>query len=88
MLERKNDMRGDVEFACLDSLVPKNHLLRKIDRVVDLTQIYGMVEHLYRDFEHIFAWILEAAIEKGFVKAETIFIDEQTGIFPQLRIYL
>ena len=42
MLERQNDMRCDVKFACLDSLVPKNHLLRKIDRVVDLTQIYGI----------------------------------------------
>lgn len=145
MLERQSDMRGDVKFACLDALVPTNHLLRKIDRVVDFTQVYGMVEHLYRNdfgrpavdpivlvkmvliqhlygikslrqtvkevdmniayrwfigfdidtaiphfatlsyafaarfpsetFEDIFTWILEAAIEKGFVKAETIFID-------------
>ena len=26
-------------------------------------------------FETIFAWILESAVEKGFVKAETVFID-------------
>ena len=26
-------------------------------------------------FEKIFAWILEAAVAKGFVKAETVFID-------------
>jgi len=145
MLERQNNLRCDVKFTCLYSLVPANHLLRKIDRVIDFTEIYCLVEHLYCDdfgrpavdpvvlvkmlliqhlygikslrqtarevdmniayrwfisfdidkpiphfatlsyafatrfpseiFKNIFTWILEVAIEKGFIKAETIFID-------------
>ena len=145
MLEKHTDMRYNVKFACLDALVPTNHLLRKIENAVDFTKAYSMVEHLYCDdfgrpavdpvvlikvvliqhlfgikslrqtvkevdmniayrwfigydidttvphfatisyafatrfpseiFENIFAWILEAAIEKGVVRAETIFID-------------
>ena len=31
----------------IDQLVPKEHLLRKIDAAVDFTQLYEMVEPLY-----------------------------------------
>ena len=32
-----------------ESLVPKDHLLRKIDAAVDLSQLYEMVEPLYSE---------------------------------------
>lgn len=145
MLEKSEDKRYTVKFACLNQLVSEEHLLRKIDAVVDFTEIYSMVEHLYCEdngrpavdpvvlvkmaliqhlygikslrqtvkevdmniayrwfigydidtpiphfatlsyafatrftsevFENIFAWILESAVQKGFVKAQTVFID-------------
>ena len=145
MRERINDERRDVKIVCLEDLVPRNHLLRKIEKAVDFNEIYPMVEqyycedngrpatdpvmlvkmvliqHLfgirslrqtvkeievnlaYRWFlglgidiavphfatvsyafatrfpselsEQIFAWILEAAVSKKFVKADTVFID-------------
>jgi len=145
MLERNADARNEIKFFCIEDLVPKEHLLRKIEKAVDFNEIYPMVEpyycedngrpavdpvmlvkivmiwHLfglrslrqtlkeikvnlaYRWFlglsidspvphfatvsyafatrfpselsEKIFAWVLEAAVTKGFVKAETIFID-------------
>jgi len=125
--------------------MPQGHLLRKIESVIDFSEVYGMVEHLYSEdngrpavdpvvlvkmvliqhlygikslrqtvkevdmniayrwfigydidtavphiatisyafatrfpsevFSEIFTWILEAAVSKGFVKAEMIFID-------------
>ena len=145
MLERREDLRYTTKFACLDSLVPEGHLLRKIEKVIDFGEIYEMVEHLYCEdngrpavdpvvlvkmvllqhlygikslrqtakevdmniayrwfigydidtpvphfatisyafasrfpsevFEEIFAWILEAVVAKGYIKAERIFID-------------
>lgn len=145
MLEKTADMRGDVKIIDIESLVPQEHLLRKIEKAVDFDQIYGMVEHLYSEdngrpscdpvvlvkmaflqhlygirslrqttsecsmniayrwflhynldtkiphfatvsyafatrfpeelFEEIFAWILDAAVEKKLVDAKTIFID-------------
>lgn len=47
MLERNEDKRYTVKFACLDSLVPENHLLRRIEKAIDFEAIYPMVEHLY-----------------------------------------
>ena len=47
MLERNEDKRYAVKFACLDSLVPEGHLLRKIEKAIDFEAIYPMVEHLY-----------------------------------------
>lgn len=145
MLEKAEDKRYAVKWACLDSLVPNDHLLRKVEKVVDFGKIYPMVEHLYCEdngrpavdpvvlvkialiqhlygiasmrrtvseigmniayrwflgydidtaiphfatvsyafatrfpsklFEEIFAWILESAVAKGFVKPNTVFID-------------
>ena len=39
--------RGIFEIVDTESLVPKEHLLRKIDAVVDFTKLYEMVEPLY-----------------------------------------
>lgn len=145
MLERVRDMRGHVKVMDIEGLMPRDHLLRKIDRVVCWDDIYGMVEHLYSEdngrpaadpvvlvkmaflqhvygirsmrqtvkeiemniayrwflhydidtpiphfatvsyafatrfpnelFEEIFAWILETAVERNLVEAQTIFID-------------
>ena len=47
MLERGKMDRDLVEFVVIDKLVPKAHLLRKIDAAVDFTQLYEMVEPLY-----------------------------------------
>ena len=47
MLEKREDLRYTIKITCLDSLVPQGHLLRKIEKVIDFSRIYGMVEHLY-----------------------------------------
>ena len=47
MLERGKMDRDLVEFVLIDQLVPKEHLLRKIDAVVDFTHLYEMAEPLY-----------------------------------------
>ncbi|MDL2294203.1 IS1182 family transposase [Ruminococcaceae bacterium OttesenSCG-928-D13] len=47
MLERNEDKRYAVKFACLDSVVPEGHLLRKIEKAIGFEAIYPMVEHLY-----------------------------------------
>ena len=55
MLERGKMDRDLVEFVVIDQLVPKEHLLRKIDTAVDFTRLYEMVvlfkmvliQHLY-----------------------------------------
>ena len=39
--------RGVFEIVDTESLVPREHLLRKIDAAVDFNQIYDMVEPLY-----------------------------------------
>ena len=41
------DNRKKVEVSCLEDLVPKNHILRKVDRVIDFGFIYPLVEPLY-----------------------------------------
>lgn len=35
------------DFVCLDEFVPQDHLLRKIDKYIDFTFIYDLVEGLY-----------------------------------------
>ena len=47
MLEKKERMREQVEIICMDERVPQDYLLRKIDRAVDFTKIYDLVEDLY-----------------------------------------
>ena len=41
--------RGIVEIVDTESLVPKDHLLRKIDAAVDFNRLYEMVEPLYSE---------------------------------------
>lgn len=47
MLKRGKMDRDVVEIVGIDSLVPKEHLLRKIDKAVDFSRLYEMVEPLY-----------------------------------------
>ena len=47
MLERGKMERGILELVDTESLVPANHLLRKINAAVDFSKIYAMVEPLY-----------------------------------------
>ena len=49
VLERGKLERGIVENVDAESLVRKDHLLRKIDAAVDLSQLYEMVEPLYSE---------------------------------------
>lgn len=47
MLERPKNLRNNLQIVDLESLIPKNHLLRKIDAAIDFDRVYDFVEHLY-----------------------------------------
>lgn len=48
MLTReKHENRGQVQMLCIEDMVPKNHLLRDIDRAISFDFIYEEVEELY-----------------------------------------
>lgn len=41
------ESRNQIQFLALDELVPSDHLLRKIDRYIDFSFIYDLVEETY-----------------------------------------
>lgn len=47
MLSKEIENRQAVEMLCTDMLVPRDYLLRKIDKAVDFKKIYEFVEDLY-----------------------------------------
>lgn len=47
MLGKKTNRNQTYEFVLLDDLVPDNHLVRKLDKHIDFTFIYDLVEPLY-----------------------------------------
>lgn len=47
MIERQQDMRGEIKMLDIEALMPKDHLLRKIDRAVDWSYIYKLTEKYY-----------------------------------------
>jgi len=49
MLERKPDRRSEIEFVSLDVMVPSNHLLRKVESVVDFSRVYELTREYYRE---------------------------------------
>ena len=49
MLERGKMDRDAIEIVGIDSLVPKEHLLRKVDEAVEFNRLYEMVEPLYSE---------------------------------------
>lgn len=51
MMGIKSEMdRSQVEMISLDDLVPKNHLVRKLEAAIDLSFIYDEVRDLYKPF--------------------------------------
>ena len=44
---KKQSQQPEYEFVCIDMLVPEDHLLRKINEVIDFDFIDQKVEHLY-----------------------------------------
>ena len=47
MLREHDNKQTGLEFVCIEELVPKDHLLRKIDRVIDFDFIRAKVKDLY-----------------------------------------
>lgn len=47
MLKRKISQQSELELVSIETLVPKDHLLRKINKAIDFSFIYDKVEHLY-----------------------------------------
>lgn len=47
LTKREMNSREQVEFNCLEQLVPKDHLLRKIDKIINFNFIYDEVAELY-----------------------------------------
>jgi len=47
LLSKEEENRQAVEIVSLDGIVPKEHLLRKIDKAVDFKHIYEIVGNLY-----------------------------------------
>lgn len=47
MSKKGTESRNQITFISLDDLVPKDHLVRKIEAVLDFDFIYDLVENLY-----------------------------------------
>lgn len=47
MLKTKKKERCQYEMICIEELVPKEHILRKIDAAIDFTHIYEIVGDMY-----------------------------------------
>ena len=47
MLNKEKEDRYQIEFYCIDDLVLKNHLLRKIEKAVDFKKIYALTDELH-----------------------------------------
>ena len=47
MINKEQDNRNQYEMMCIDEMVPKKHLLRKIEKAVDFKKIYEFTDDLY-----------------------------------------
>lgn len=47
MLNKETQNRMQLEMYCIEDLVPRDHLLRKIENAVDFTKIYEFTDDLY-----------------------------------------
>ena len=47
MLKHRPQTQSSLEFVCIDELVPKDHLLRKVDKHIDFSFIHELVKDLY-----------------------------------------
>ncbi|EDK35547.1 Predicted transposase [Clostridium kluyveri DSM 555] len=50
LAKRGKEIRTQVELNSLEDLVPKDHLLRKIDKAINFDYIYDEVAELYSNF--------------------------------------
>ena len=48
-IKKKAD-RNQIELLSIDDLVPKNHLVRKLDAAINLDFIYDEVKDLYKPY--------------------------------------
>lgn len=46
MMTKTDNKQHEIVAVLMEDLVPQNHILRKIDKVLDLNFVYGYVEHL------------------------------------------
>jgi hypothetical protein len=46
MLSDTKEYQNEVEFVCLEEIVPEDHLLRKIDKYIDFSSILDKVAAL------------------------------------------
>ena len=53
MGKKDNAERTQMEIASLEDLVPRNHLVRKLDEAIDMSFIYEEVKDLYSDIVNI-----------------------------------
>ena len=47
MLRENKAEREQMEMVCIEEMVPKDHILRKIDSAIDFTHIYDLVGDMY-----------------------------------------
>jgi len=47
MIKNRPPTQSSLEFVCIDELVPSDHLLRKIDKVIDFSFIHDAAKDLY-----------------------------------------
>ena len=47
MLDKAGNRRDQIKMVDVDMLVPEEHILRKVDRVINFDRIYGIVEQYY-----------------------------------------
>ena len=49
LIKNTEDNRKQVSFICIEDLVPKNHMLRDIDKAIDFNFIYDLVKDKYSE---------------------------------------
>ena len=47
MIRNQTDRRGEIKILDIEALMPKDHLLRKVDKAVDWTKIYELTAPYY-----------------------------------------
>ena len=47
MTQNADKKREQIQMFCMDDMVPQDHLLRPIDKAIDWTFIYDLVEEKY-----------------------------------------
>ena len=47
MLKERPQTQSSLEFVSIDELVPRDHLLRKIDRIIDFSFLYNLEKDFY-----------------------------------------